>query len=312
MATNLLPLSSLLFKFRSDRLLTIVSKRAKQMRKDALDRSPRVKVPANIQHTDPLVVSARKSFGKTIIPEEMAELRFAYPEFLPTKEFEHKSPILEQIVREDMIKRRCVLDIPEFYVGSILSVTITDRWASGKISKFVGICIERNGQGTFANFTLRNRVDGQGVEIRYDLYNPVIQEIQVLKLEKRLDDNLMYLRDALPEYSEIPFDFPPEPPRKPGEPIPVNPLQVEMKPWPWTQKWERKNLKGIKKLPNVPDYNYIRTWKHDNDVAKYDLMLEYRSHISEEEQLPIWDQVQKHHNSINENRDLERRKKLIK
>lgn len=43
----------------------------------------------------------------------------------------------------------------------------------------------------------------QGVEICYEVYNPRIQKIEVLKLEKRLDDNLMYLRDALPEYSIV-------------------------------------------------------------------------------------------------------------
>lgn len=48
-----------------------------------------------------------------------------------------------------------------------------------------------------------------GVEICYELYNPRIQKIEVLKLEKRLDDNLMYLRDALPEYSKVDPDMKP-------------------------------------------------------------------------------------------------------
>lgn len=41
------------------------------------------------------------------------------------------------------------------------------------------------------------------------MYNPRIQKIEVLKLEKRLDDNLMYLRDALPEYSTVDPDMRP-------------------------------------------------------------------------------------------------------
>lgn len=48
-----------------------------------------------------------------------------------------------------------------------------------------------------------------GVEICYELYSPRIQKIEVLKLEKRLDDNLMYLRDALPEYSTVNPDMKP-------------------------------------------------------------------------------------------------------
>jgi len=63
------------------------------------------------------------------------------------------------------------------------------------------------------------------MEITYELYNPTIQGIEVLKLEKRLDPHLFYLRDALPEYSTIPFDFEPVP-HPPGATIPVNPIKV--------------------------------------------------------------------------------------
>ena len=43
----------------------------------------------------------------------------------------------------------------------------------------------------------------------------------VLKLEKRLDDNLMYLRDALPEHSTVDTDMKPQPSSPTGE-VPVN------------------------------------------------------------------------------------------
>lgn len=62
---------------------------------------------------------------------------------------------------------------------------------------------------------------GSGVEICYELYSPRIQQIEVLKLEKRLDDNLMYLRDALPEYCTVDPDMKPEPISPTGE-VPVN------------------------------------------------------------------------------------------
>lgn len=60
-----------------------------------------------------------------------------------------------------------------------------------------------------------------GVEICYELYSPRIQIIEVLKLEKRLDDNLMYLRDALSEYSTVDPDMRPVPYSPSGE-VPVN------------------------------------------------------------------------------------------
>ena len=63
------------------------------------------------------------------------------------------------------------------------------------------------------------------MEIMYDMYNPTIQKIEVLKLEKRLDEELFYLRDAPQEFSTVSFNFEVVP-HPPGAPVPVNDLQV--------------------------------------------------------------------------------------
>ncbi|CAG2173948.1 unnamed protein product [Oppiella nova] len=252
----------------------------------------------------------RTSNAESVVPSDLAELRFAFPEFLPKPVVQHRDRLCEQLMRKDLIRRRTVLEIPEFYVGSILAITISDPYAPGKVSRFVGICIQRLGQGTEANFTLRNRVDGQGVEIRYDMYNPTIREIQVLRLEKRLDPHLIYLRDALPEYSTFAFDMTPEP-HPPGQEVPLNGVKVVMKKWPWTSKWEIKDLQGIAQLSDLPDYRFINRWKTKNEFEKYDLMKEYRDHIPEEEQLSIWKEVKDHKETIAEVRAVERRKKLL-
>jgi len=66
-----------------------------------------------------------------------------------------------------------------------------------------------------------------GIEIRYDLYNPTIHKVEVLKLEKRLDDELFYLRDAPAEYSTFPFDM--DAVALPlSSTVPVNPLKVSV------------------------------------------------------------------------------------
>lgn len=44
-------------------------------------------------------------------------------------------------------------------------MTISDPHAQTKSNRFVGICIERKGCGLRAEFTLRNVVDHQGVEV---------------------------------------------------------------------------------------------------------------------------------------------------
>lgn len=64
-----------------------------------------------------------------------------------------------------------------------------------------------------------------GVEMFYEMYSPLIQKIEVLRLEKRLDSELLYLRDALPEYSTFPLDMEPEYLPQ-GSAVPVNPIKV--------------------------------------------------------------------------------------
>lgn len=254
-------------------------------------------------------------YKESVLPEDLTELRFKFPEFLPPDDPRLRNPVLKKIERRDMLTRREQVEIPEFYVGSIMAVTISDPCAPGKMSRFVGICISRDGNGTRANFTLRNYIEHEGVEIRYDMYNPTIRSIEVLRLEKRLDDHLFYLRDADPENSTFPFDMEPEP-HPPGQPVPVNRLRVKMKPWPWTQDWERHAhfLYGIQDLTNVPDWYVSRTKIRYEDPYKYDkfdLMQEYRMHIPEEDQLPIWREVKIHEQGFEEQRKAKQRRKLL-
>ena len=63
------------------------------------------------------------------------------------------------------------------------------------------------------------------MEICYPLYNPTLQKIEVLRLEKRLDDDLRYLRDCPLEYSTFAFDMEPEHAADSGQ-VPVNTVKV--------------------------------------------------------------------------------------
>lgn len=217
------------------------------------------------------------------------EYRFIFPEFLPDKDPSMRHRVREQLEKSDMLRRRRVIEIPEFYVGSVLSVTATDRNAPGKHNRFVGICIHREGYGLRATFILRNVIDHQGVEIMYDLYNPTIQKLEVIRLEKRLDSELFYLRDALPEYSTFPFDMTPTI-HSDGALVPVNPIKVKLKPRPWHDRWERKNLRGLQDL-GLRERFYERAKQLATPWEKYDLMKEYRCLIPEEEQQEIYAEV---------------------
>jgi large subunit ribosomal protein L19 len=194
-----------------------------------------------------------------------------------------------------------------------LAVTISDPFAPGKVSKFVGICIAREGQGLRATFTLRNVIEHEGVEIRYDLYNPTIRSIELLKLEKRLDDHLYYLRDAPLHYSEVPFDLEAEVLPENSE-IPVNETRVKLNPHPWTINWQTHfhYLRGIEGLEAVPQDRFERAQKHLNRYEKYDLMKRYRENVPEEDQVPIWKEIQLESEALEEKRKEERRLRYLK
>ena len=184
------------------------------------------------------------------------DYRFAYPEFLPDPERVHRNGLREKLERRDMMARRENSILPEFYVGSIVAVTTTksqvegpcmydykycicivdfipgmplyDIFFSAKDARFVGIVIDRGGTGLRAWMLIRNYIPGVGgVECMVDLYSPSVKEIEVLKLEKRLDDELYYLRDCDPKYCTVPLDMVAE--RAPeNKPIPINDVIISV------------------------------------------------------------------------------------
>lgn len=169
-----------------------------------------------------------------------------------------------------------MLNIPEFYVGSIIAVTTTDQYSSVKSNRFVGICVQRGGKGLGGTFVLRNIIENQGVEICYEMYSPLMQQIEVLKLEKRLDASLMYLRDALPEYSMVDPEMKAVSSSPTGD-VPLNTLKVRMKPKPWSKRWERPkfDIKGIRfDLCLTPEQmEHAQKWAEP--WREYDMLKEY-------------------------------------
>ncbi|XP_017784368.1 PREDICTED: 39S ribosomal protein L19, mitochondrial [Nicrophorus vespilloides] len=238
-----------------------------------------------------------------------AEFRHIYPEFLPDPKIEFRNSIREKLERSDMIARRTLIDIPEFYVGTIMAVTVSDKHTPGKPLRFVGICIKREGCGLRSTFILRNVVDHQGVEVMYELYDPTIQKIEVLRLEKRLDDELLYLRDSLSEFSTFDSNMEAEILAE-GTPVPVNPIKVQLKPRPWLERWERKNLKGVEKI-DLPEKFFKRAAELAKPYEKYDLMKQYMGTIPEEEQNEIFAEIQSQLHKLEVTRKKMKRKRTF-
>jgi len=234
-----------------------------------------------------------------------------YPEFLPDPKVEWRNPIREKLERLDMLDRRKQIDLPEFYVGSVLAVTSSDPHAAGKTSRFVGICINRDRCGLRARFILRNVIDHQGMEVVYELYDPTIQKVEVLRLEKRLDDSLFYLRDALPEYSTFDENMEAEPLEE-GAPVPVNDIKVVLRPRPWLERWERQNLRGVANIDEyLKDKHRVSAAKVQKPWEKYDMMKDYRSSIPEEEQTEIFAEVHTELHTLELQRKRNKRKRTF-
>lgn len=122
-----------------------------------------------------------------------------------------KTDLLNFLNQSDIQKRKRKFDIPLFTSGSYLAVTRADPLSSSGTSKFVGICIARTNKGLGSIFTLRNVINGMGVEMMFELYSPKLKEIQVLKLERRRKAKLYYLREKPPQYSTVDENMEPVP-----------------------------------------------------------------------------------------------------
>ena len=142
--------------------------------------------------------------------------------------------------------------------------------------------------------------------MKYDLYDPAIQKVTVLRLERRLDDHLMYMRDALPEYYTIDPNMEQEILPE-GEPVPVNRTKIRLKPRPWSQKWERQDLKGVLiEKHELSEWHLSTIDRTRKPWEKYDMMKHYRDTIPEEEQIEIFSEIE------SELRQLELARKKLK
>ena len=80
------------------------------------------------------------------IKSAASDLLYTVPELVPTTYWGHRDSVREALERVDLAKRRATTKIPEFYVGSLLSVTVADNLSPTKQTKFVGICISKVGR----------------------------------------------------------------------------------------------------------------------------------------------------------------------
>lgn len=86
--------------------------------------------------------------------------------------------------------------IPNFSAGDtlIVQVRITEGERT-RLQAFEGVCIGRSGGGINENFTVRKISYGEGVERVFQVYSPLVEEIQIKRKGKVRRAKLYYLRD---------------------------------------------------------------------------------------------------------------------
>ena len=102
---------------------------------------------------------------------------------------------IEQIEQEEIEKLTEGKNIPEFGSGDTVRVQV--RVVEGnreRLQAFEGVCIARSNQGLNSSFTLRKASYGEGVERVFQLYSPLIQDIELMRRGDVRRAKLYYLR----------------------------------------------------------------------------------------------------------------------
>ena len=102
---------------------------------------------------------------------------------------------IEQIEQEAIEKLTEGKNIPEFGSGDTVRVQV--RVVEGnreRLQAFEGVCIARSNQGLNSSFTLRKISYGEGVERVFQLYSPLIQDIELMRRGDVRRAKLYYLR----------------------------------------------------------------------------------------------------------------------
>jgi len=140
----------------------------------------------------PYIVVAAKSYDGPKKQSEILALQEKTPNFDPK---ELKTNLLRTLNLEEMYHRGKNREHPEFYPGSIVRVTYKESRTRPNTRRMVGIVISQVNRGLGSAFTIRNSIEGYAFEMEFQVFNPLIKNVEVLQLSRRRQAKLYYLRD---------------------------------------------------------------------------------------------------------------------
>lgn len=99
-----------------------------------------------------------------------------------------------QAVEQVQLKK----DVPQFNVGDTVDVAVRIKEGDRERTQiYSGICIARSGGGLRETFTVRRIVQGEGVERKFPLHSPFVENVTVKRRGKPRRAKLFYLRDRV-------------------------------------------------------------------------------------------------------------------
>ncbi|MBP7190489.1 MAG: 50S ribosomal protein L19 [Rickettsiaceae bacterium] len=104
--------------------------------------------------------------------------------------------IVEKFEQTEIARLTEGKSIPEFKVGDTVKVSV--RIVEGpneRIQAYEGVVIARRNAGVVSSFVVRKISHGEGVERRFMLYSPMIQNIQLVRSGIVRRAKLYYLRN---------------------------------------------------------------------------------------------------------------------
>src|ERR1700692_2890783 len=104
--------------------------------------------------------------------------------------------IIQTLDAEQAAKLGAGGKIPEFAPGDTIIVNVkVSEGERTRIQAYEGVCIARSGGGLNESFTVRKISYGEGGELVFPVYSPMIDSVKVLRRGKVRRAKLYYLRD---------------------------------------------------------------------------------------------------------------------
>ncbi|MFP6671410.1 MAG: 50S ribosomal protein L19 [Pirellulaceae bacterium] len=101
---------------------------------------------------------------------------------------------LMELVEKDSLKA----EVPEFEIGDLVEVhTKILEGEKERVQVFAGTVIARSGGGSREMFTVRRIVAGEGVERKFPLHSPRVEDVVVQRSSAVRRAKLYFLRDRV-------------------------------------------------------------------------------------------------------------------